>query len=219
MRRLIISDLHIGSLFSRESDIINLFQTIQFDELILAGDIIDFIKVPIFTKNSLILFEILSNIKVPIKYIIGNHDISFGNFEGTSFNNIYFTKKYDFIDEEKKIRVEHGDDYDNYIIKWFYLMNIIAIIGNIIERFFNVDILEYWENYRYKKKGKININNIMIKNNDVDIFIMGHTHRPEILEVNLPNVNKKIKYCNSGDWVSHKSYLILENGEVTLHSF
>lgn len=102
MRRLIISDLHIGSHFSKESDIINLFQTIQFDELILACDIIDFIKVPIFTKNSLILFEILSNIKVPIKYIIGNLDISFDNLEGTSFNYIYFTKKYDFIVEEKK---------------------------------------------------------------------------------------------------------------------
>lgn len=57
-------------------------------------------------------------------------------------------------------------------------MNIIAIIGNIIDRFFNVDILEYCENYRYKKRGKININNIMTKNSDVDIFIMGYTPRP-----------------------------------------
>ena len=81
--------MHKGSHFSKESDIINLFQTIQFDELILE-------------KNSLILFEILSNIKVSIKYIVGNHDISFGNFESTSFNNIYFTKKYDFIDKKKK---------------------------------------------------------------------------------------------------------------------
>ena len=50
-KRLIISDLHLGSAFSREEQLLELLKTIEFDELILAGDIIDFIKVPIFNDD------------------------------------------------------------------------------------------------------------------------------------------------------------------------
>lgn len=53
----------------------------------------------------------------------------------------------------KKIRIEHGDDYDNFIIKWEYIMNIISLIVNFIEIFFYIDsdiCLNFWEKYRKK---------------------------------------------------------------------
>ena len=43
---------------------------------------------------------------------------------------------------------------------------------------------------------------------------MGHTHRPDIIESNIDD--KSIIYANSGDWVQHSTYLILENGNVEL---
>ena len=43
--RLIISDLHIGSLHAKEDLLCDMLEEVHFDELILAGDIIDFIKV------------------------------------------------------------------------------------------------------------------------------------------------------------------------------
>jgi UDP-2,3-diacylglucosamine pyrophosphatase LpxH len=43
---------------------------------------------------------------------------------------------------------------------------------------------------------------------------MGHTHTPEIINEDIDN--KKIIYANSGDWVQHSSYLILENGKIYL---
>ena len=52
MRRLIISDLHLGSLFVNEDDLIKLLSEEKYDELILAGDIIDFLRIPKFTKKS-----------------------------------------------------------------------------------------------------------------------------------------------------------------------
>ena len=210
MRRLIISDLHIGSFFSREKDILSLLKTEKYDELILAGDIIDFIRIPKFTTITIEIFNVLCNLTIPIVYVVGNHDIAFNSFIGKNLNNLKFLKNYEFIDNNKKIRIEHGDDYDNYIIKWEYLMNIICIIANIIERFLNLDLTNYWEKYRKKQRKNINIERIIQKNNDVDIFIMGHTHTPEIIN------EKKLLYCNSGDWVQHKSYLILENGKVSL---
>jgi UDP-2,3-diacylglucosamine pyrophosphatase LpxH len=214
MRRLIISDLHIGSMFSKENDILRLLKNEKYDELILAGDIIDFIRIPKFTKKSLDIFNYLLNLKIPIIYIVGNHDIAFNDFINQECNNIKFLKSYEFEDNSKKIRIEHGDDYDNFIIKWEHIMNIICVIFNLIERFFYLDISNYYEKYRTNQRKKIDIKHIIRKNTDVDIFIMGHSHKPEIIE-NLVN-NKKLIYGNSGDWVQHKSYMILENGSINL---
>jgi UDP-2,3-diacylglucosamine pyrophosphatase LpxH len=219
MKRLIISDLHLGSRFTNELSILELFNTEDYDELILAGDIIDFIRIPKFTKNTLkILNTIFNNFekkKQKIIYIVGNHDIAFTNFiESDIANIIEFKKRYDFIDNNKKIRIEHGDDYDNIIIKWEFLMNIICVIANIFERFFNYDISKKWEQLRENTRDKINIYNIMNKNNDVDIFIMGHTHDPKII---TKNFNTTIQtYANSGDWVSNNSYIIIENGDIDI---
>ena len=214
MRRLIISDLHIGSMFSKENDILRILKNEKYDELILAGDIIDFIRIPKFTKKSLDIFNYLLNLNKPIIYIIGNHDIAFNDFINYESNNIKFLKNYEFEDNNKKIRIEHGDDYDNFIIKWEYIMNIICVICNLIERFFYFEMTYFYEKQRNRQRNKIDIKNIIKKNSDVDIFIMGHTHKPEIIE-NLINNNKLI-YGNTGDWIQHKSYIILENGSVKL---
>ena len=61
MKRLIISDLHLGSRFSNELSILELFNTEDYDELILAGDIIDFIRIPKFTKNTLKILNTIFN--------------------------------------------------------------------------------------------------------------------------------------------------------------
>lgn len=217
MRRIILSDLHLGSLFSRENKILNFLKTEKFDELILAGDIIDFIKVPKFTKCSLEIFNILSNLSTPIIYIIGNHDLAFSEFEGKTLLNLHFMKRYEFIDNNKKIRVEHGDDYDTSIIKWEYIMLLISFIANIIERYFNIDtykLFNFWEKYRNISRNKLDSINILKKNKDVDIFIMGHTHRPDIIETTIEE--KPIVYANSGDWVQHSTFLILEDGNINL---
>ena len=58
--RLIVSDLHLGSANSREGALHELLSNIEFDELILAGDIIDFIKIPTFTVKTANLFNHLS---------------------------------------------------------------------------------------------------------------------------------------------------------------
>jgi predicted phosphodiesterase len=62
MKRLIISDLHLGSYYAKEAQLIQFFEeNSDFDELILAGDIIDFIRVPYFTEQTAKLFNFVSN--------------------------------------------------------------------------------------------------------------------------------------------------------------
>ena len=71
MKRVVISDLHIGSTHCREEELVHFIETLECDELILAGDIIDFIKVPSFTSKTAKLLTYLSRFK-SVVYIIGN---------------------------------------------------------------------------------------------------------------------------------------------------
>ena len=93
MKRVVISDLHIGSKYSKEEKLIEFLQSLECDELILAGDIIDFIKVPSFTEHSGALFKLLDNFENKIIYIIGNHDISFKKFN-VGFDIFFFINPY-----------------------------------------------------------------------------------------------------------------------------
>ena len=51
MKRIVISDTHLGSSFYRSAELLEFLSEEKMDQLILAGDIIDFIKVPTFTKK------------------------------------------------------------------------------------------------------------------------------------------------------------------------
>ena len=65
--RLIVSDLHLGSAHSKEKELLELLSTIEYDELVLAGDIIEFLRKPEFTKDSI---ELLKSIVESEKKII-----------------------------------------------------------------------------------------------------------------------------------------------------
>jgi UDP-2,3-diacylglucosamine pyrophosphatase LpxH len=144
MKRVIISDLHIGSKYSKEKELLEFLNLIECDELILAGDIIDFIKVPSFTEQSGALFKILDNFKHKIIYIIGNHDISFKKMIGIQVYGIQFCAEYEFTSGGKKYRVEHGDKYEKGIVHWNFFMNLVSVVQNIVERWLNINLTEWF---------------------------------------------------------------------------
>ena len=63
MKRVIISDTHIGTKFYKSKELLSFIESEDFDELILAGDIIDFIKIPVFTERCLKILEKISQFK------------------------------------------------------------------------------------------------------------------------------------------------------------
>ena len=55
-------------------------------------------------------------------------------------------------------------------------------------------------------------------NKDADVFIMGHTHMPEV--VIWVNEHEKIKtYVNTGDWVEHSTYVLIKDGQLRLKNY
>ena len=73
MKRVIVSDTHIGTKFYKSEELLQFLDTIDCDELVLAGDIIDFIKIPVFTERCLQIIEKMKRAK-RIVYVVGNHD-------------------------------------------------------------------------------------------------------------------------------------------------
>ena len=218
MKRIIISDLHIGSKYADEESLLQFLNNLDCGELILAGDIIDFIKIPTFTEQSHALFKIIENFDGKVIYIVGNHDISFQKLAGKEAFGISFLNQYEFIDGKRKYRVEHGHKYEKGIVTRRFVMNIISIFQDAIERIINFNLGE-WYHQMVKNRSRLRrIWDIIEWNEDADVFVMGHIHTPEVLI--WVDHNEKIKtYVNTGDWVEHQTYVVIENDVVRLKNW
>jgi len=219
VKRLIISDLHLGSLHAKEQQLLTfLSANNDFDELILAGDIIDFLIVPTFTAQTAKLFNVVSNFKGKVIYIVGNHDIPFKSCIGSELFDIQFVDSWEFEENGKKFRIEHGDRYEKGLIHRKALIKIIMIFQDILERLFNWNLSAWWQHLFEKKKKAKRIWDILQWNDDADVFIMGHNHEPEVLI--WVNEKEEIKtYVNSGDWTEHTTYVTVIDGVTRLKSF
>jgi UDP-2,3-diacylglucosamine pyrophosphatase LpxH len=220
VKRIIISDLHIGSAYCKEEELLKFLNELECDEIILAGDIVDFVKVPIFSELSLMILQKIVTFPRVI-YIIGNHDYSFDAFAGKSLNHVEFKEMYEFEETGRTFRVEHGDRYEKGFWSKFaegVLLKFVSICQDWLERTFKVDLATWWANKALAKRKLIRLWDIIDFNNDVDVAIMGHSHRPEV--VIWVDHNEQIKtYVNTGDWVQHTTYAQIVDGVVRLKSY
>ena len=217
MRRLIISDTHIGSKFYKEEELYSFLESEEYDQLILNGDIIEFLKIPTFTEKCL---EIIKRIdyEKEIIYLIGNHDRALARFVGQEAFGIHFKNEYEFEENGRKFRIEHGDKYERGIVHYRTVMKIISVFQDALERYFNLDVSTWFNNLQINKRKIKRLWDIIDLNNDVDVLIVGHTHIPEaVIWINEDEVIKT--YINSGDWVSHATYVEIIDGVVRLRNF
>jgi UDP-2,3-diacylglucosamine pyrophosphatase LpxH len=218
MKRLVISDIHIGSRYYKGELLIEFLKTQEYDELILAGDIIDFIRVPLFTKRALEIARAI-NFSKDIYYIVGNHDTPLSGFVGEEAFGLKFVKKYEFEENGRKFRIEHGDQYDqSMFIHNNIIMNFLSVSQDCIEFWFNINLSDIFTRWRIKKRKLRRIWDILKDNSDVDVYICGHSHTPEAIVWIQPDqaINT---YVNTGDWVSHTSYVTIIDGEIRLREF
>ena len=217
IKRLVISDLHIGSKFYKSNELLRLLETEEFDELVLAGDIIDFIKIPSFTIACAKLINSFAKNK-SIKYIIGNHDISFEKWNGLQVCGVTFLRHYEFKCGNRRFFITHGDLYERGLVRFRFVMKVISIFHDILERWLNTDLTTFFHD---KFQGSPRIQKIkkLLSQTDTDVFIMGHNHSPEAII--WVNEDLEIKtYVNSGDWVSHSTYVTIDpDGQVRLRKF
>ena len=217
MKRIIISDTHIGTKFDKSDMLLSFLKSADYDQLILAGDIIDFIKIPTFSERCMQILDAIDYEK-EIIYVIGNHDESLINLVGKKFFNISFVKRYEFEEKGRKFRIEHGDLYEKGAFANRVFVKLLSVIQNMLEFTFNFDFTTWWTEIQIKKHKLRSIINILRHHPKVDVFIMGHTHIPEALIWVDEDQNIKT-YINAGDWVTHQTYVTVTDGVARLRKF
>ncbi len=217
MKRIVISDTHIGTRFYNSEALLEFLESEEYDELILAGDIIDFIKIPVFSSRCMEIMESIDYSK-NIIYVVGNHDESLLNVVGKKFFNISFVKRYEFKASGRRFRIEHGDAYDKGVLHNRIFVKFLSVVQNMLEFTFNFDFTTWWTEIQIKKHKLRSIIHILRHNPETDVFIMGHTHIPEALIWVDEDQNIKT-YINAGDWVTHQTYVTIDNGVARLKKF
>ena len=218
MKRIIISDTHIGTKFYKSSELLSFLKSAEFDELVLAGDIIDFIKIPVFTEKCMEILEAIDCENKRVVYVVGNHDDSLVGLVGKRFFNVEFTKRYDFEEGGRKFRIEHGDAYDKGVLHNKLFVKLLSVLQNILEFAFSFDFTTWWTEIQIRKHKLRSIIHILRHHPKIDVFIMGHTHIPEALI--WIDENQHIKtYINAGDWVTHQTYVTVTDGVARLCKF
>lgn len=217
MKRLVISDTHIGSRFCRKKELLELIRTAEYDQLILNGDIIEFLKVPTFTPLALDIIKSIDYTK-DIIYVVGNHDVALANFVGQDLHGVRFVNEYCFEESGRIFRVEHGDKYETGLVHRKNIMRFISLFQDFLERAFNIDLASWLTNLKIKKRKLKKLWDIMDINDDVDVLVIGHLHIPEVVIWIDEDENIKT-YVNSGDWVQHATYVEINDGVVRLRNF
>lgn len=238
-KTIVISDIHLGSKWSKTREVTNFLKKNSCETLILCGDIIDGWAIlrnkkakwqRIHTNFIKAILDISHVAKVI--YIKGNHDDFLERIAPLEFLNISITKEYILKSKEKNFLVLHGDILDNVTS----YMGWLAKIGDLgysfllwCNRIYNkrrakkgLPYYSFAKEVKHRTKTWVSF----ISNFDKKIIdlahshncqgvICGHIHHPEIRTI------EDILYLNSGDWVESLSALTEDfdgNWEIQTHA-
>ena len=127
-------------------------------------------------------------------------------------------EEYEFDYADRHYRVEHGDKYEKGIVHWKFTMNIVSIFHDLLERVFKWNLAAWFVRQQQKKRKLRRVWDIMKLNKGADVFIMGHTHIPEVV-IWVDEMEKIKTYANIGDWVEHSTYILIKDGQLRLKTF
>lgn len=235
IKTLFISDVHLGSINSQASKLLDVFKKYEFEKLIIVGDFIDMtsLKRKFFwtQDHSTVIQKVLrlSRKEVEVVYIIGNHDFYIRDLieEGPiSIGEILICDEYIYETiKGERIFITHGDCFDGFIRlhPFLYVLGDKAYsLSMFINKYYNrirkIFGFQYWSLSAYLKtrvKNAIkfiseykNMSEARLKEVKCDSIMIGHTHTPEI---------ELGRYYNTGDWVESCSYIIENlNGDIEL---
>lgn len=224
-RTVILSDIHLGSQYSKAKEVVEFIKSVDCDTLILNGDIIDGWAIK---RGGKLSYDHIDCIRLILKkskttkiyWIKGNHDEFLLDFIPFKIGKIELLKEMTFYGlNRKKYLVTHGDMFDIFITK----MKWLAILGSIgydlalwLNKWYNK-----WRDFRgleyfslsKKIKDSVKLATSFIgnfelflvdyaKSLDCDGVICGHIHQADIKKID------NIDYLNSGDWVESLTALV-----------
>lgn len=233
-----ISDVHLG-LNSRQQEKEKEDQLLAFlrsirdtaERLIIVGDLFDFwfeygTVIPKGFHRTLAALQEFTDLSIPVDFLAGNHDFWMGDFFPTELGvQIHFDPFLMNIGG-RRVYLHHGDglaqkDLGYRLIKpvlrnrlaiWLYRW-IHPDLGVRLAQGSSRTSREYTSTKDYgEQEGMIAFAAERIREG-AEIVVMGHRHRPIRLEINGG------VYVNLGDWITHHSYAVLDQGAISLRTW
>ncbi len=224
-RTIVLSDVHLGSKWSKTKEASRFLKKNSCDTLILCGDIIDGWAIlrgkkmkwkRSHTNFMKVLLDLSHNTR--IVYVRGNHDDFLDRIIPINFLNISIVRDWVYTSGGKRYYVLHGDVFDRVTSS----MSWLAKIGDV-----GYSML-LWLNKTYnhrrirkglpyysiasdiKQKVKASVSYIsdferhvvdIARKKECDGVICGHIHKPEVTQI------EGVTYLNAGDWIESLSAL------------
>ena len=227
-KTIVISDLHLGSTNSRTAEVTEFLKSVDCDELIMNGDIIDSWAInrvgtgrwkKVHTDFFKVIMKMVEKHGTEIVYVRGNHDDFLDSVIPFEFFSFRCMRDYVYTSCGHRYYVTHGDIFDT-VTKNMRWMSQLGDIGYTLLLWIN----RKYNNYRkahelpyyslsqaLKQKVKSAVSYLSNYEQELvqfararhcDGIICGHIHHPD---------NKwiyGIHYLNSGDWVESLSALV-----------
>ena len=227
-RSIFISDIHLGTKFSKADQFLDFMKKNESQNLYLVGDIIDGWaikrKIRWAQSHSDVIQKLLRKARkgTNVYYITGNHDEFLRSFLPLVLGERIYLKNdasYTGFDG-KKYYITHGDFFDAITMtkKWLAILgdygyDLLLYLNEPIQKIRKLfGIKKYWSLSKYVKdniKSSVsfitdfeNILSNYAKSKNYDGVICGHIHKAEIKDIN------GIKYLNCGDWVESCTALV-----------
>lgn len=242
MRICVISDLHYKyvkpSAEDRENSLLVLSFLDQakgkYDLMVLNGDIFDlwfdwrFTIIKQYFPLLVKLYE-LQQSGCRLVLISGNHDFWFGDFLPDYLGIELRSECFSLEADGKKIHISHGDTHTVNDLRYQIFRKIIRL--PLMKKMFSLlhpdlalglgSMLSRSSRERKdppvvrskKNAGLQRFASTMIRQSKADYVIMGHSHNPMVKEIGTG------LYANSGDWISHHSYIEISSGTLSVQQY
>ena len=235
------SDFHLGApdlaeSHKREKLIVQWLTDIEKDAkaIYLDGDIFDFwfeykkVKPKGFVRLLGKLAQLTDN-GMKIHLFVGNHDLWMQDYLETEVGIKVHHNNITIREGGKEIFIGHGDglgkgDYFYKFLRKIFTSKICQWAFARLHPNFAFSLAHTWSKSGRKSKGASFISNekeILYgyckeqqSINPVDYYIFGHRHFPLELKV-----DEKATYINTGDWLQHYTYAVLDNGKLELKTY
>lgn len=209
VKLLIMSDLHVGDPRVEERHVDLLCTVIKLekpDVLILAGDVLEENLATEDQKRRLMAACAVAKHVIVLK---GNHD-------SKATQRLAYTIEATFgecvvgYSGGKAYAVEHGNRFDSWWKKVPGLGRLAIWFNRVVYRITKFDLQAWFRQFEFVKKSLLKQHEKAQKAwPDCDTVVTGHTHMPE-------GTPLKVGYFNSGDWMYHKTYVVINNGYARL---
>ena len=219
VRTVIISDIHLGTVDSKVTEVNHFLRHVRCEKLVLNGDIIDGWQLKRngqWTKTHThfirIVLKMLEKRDTQIVYLRGNHDDILAKFLPLEFENLMIADEFVHEGVRGRYLVLHGDVFDTVTKNFVFLAHLgdwgyRTLLG--INRAYNVwrswRGLEYWSLSRaIKARVKSAVSHVsnfeehiaeLARSRGCTGVMCGHIHTP------ADKMLGDIHYLNSGDWI------------------